>query len=78
MQNKQVNETKGEGERRFFDPSVHKADPDLMVLGEGMGHVWEESTDSIEVCVVGIYSLYLYLSYCGWELLSNRTLFYTS
>ena len=49
--NKATNETENriDSDRRFFDPTKDKLDPNRRVYGEGDGHVWEESITSIDV-----------------------------
>lgn len=49
MANKVVNETKAVEEIRYFDEAKHKVDPNLSVMGEGQGFMWEESVSSIDV-----------------------------
>jgi hypothetical protein len=49
MQNKQINATKTDEQRIFFDPAKHKVDPNQRVRGEGRGHIWEETPTAMEV-----------------------------
>ena len=49
MMNKPINETKSDEERRYFNPSQHKVDPRLSVMGEGQGYAWEENASSLDV-----------------------------
>ena len=49
MQNKQINATKTDEQRKFFDPVKHKVDPNQRVRGEGRGHVWEETPTAMEI-----------------------------
>lgn len=51
LANKATNETENrkDTDRRFFDPTKEKLDPNRRVFGEGDGHVWEESITTIDV-----------------------------
>ena len=51
LANKATNETENrvDSDRKFFDPTKDKLDPNRRVYGEGEGHVWEESISSIDV-----------------------------
>ena len=51
LSNKATNETenRNDNDRRYFDPIKDKLDPNRRVYGEGDGHIWEESTTSIDV-----------------------------
>jgi len=49
MQNKQINATKTDEQRRYFDPDQHRTDPRQRVRGEGKGFAWEETPTTIDV-----------------------------
>ena len=49
MQNKQINATKTDEQRRYFDPDKHRTDPKQRVRGEGRGFAWEETPTTIDV-----------------------------
>ena len=49
MENKQVNATKTDEQRKYFDSTRHKIDPNQRVRGEGRGHVWEETPSTMEI-----------------------------
>ena len=49
MENKQVNATKTDEQRKYFDSTRHKIDPNQRVRGEGHGHVWEETPSGMEI-----------------------------
>ena len=49
MENKQVNATKTDEQRKYFDSTRHKIDPNQRVRGEGRGHVWEETPSGMEI-----------------------------
>lgn len=49
MKNRQINETKDEGEIKYYDPEMHAVDPKQRVSGDGRGHFWEETAGIMEV-----------------------------
>jgi len=67
MQNKKINETKSADEVKFFDPAIHKIDPNINVKGENNGmivsekrciskHVWEETLTTMDIDIPLIVS----------------------
>lgn len=60
MQNKKINESKSADEIKFFDPAIHRIDPNINVKGQNSGiqisgkgsiskHVWEETLTTMDI-----------------------------
>lgn len=49
MDNKPIEERKSDKQRKMFDPTKHKVDPNQRVTGKGQKFIWDENPSSMEV-----------------------------